>query len=72
MLPHNSNELRTILELIGQGGAQAIIADMRHIVSKLTHDLIMCESEREVVMLQGSIRCLTDLIDRYTRPSPPS
>jgi hypothetical protein len=69
MLPHNPSDLKTILELIGQQGCQSMISDMRHIVNKLTHDLIMAETERDVMILQGGIRVINDLINRYTRPA---
>lgn len=66
MLPHSKEHLRVVLECIGQSGVVAVIADMRHIVNRLTLDLIRSEDERETTLLKGQIRALTDVIDRYT------
>ncbi len=66
MLPHSKEHLRVVLECIGQSGVIAVVSDMRHIVNKLTQDLIRSEDDRESTVLKGQIRALTDLIDRYT------
>lgn len=66
MLPHSKEHLRVVLECIGQSGVMAVVSDMRHIVNKLTQDLIRSEDDRESTVLKGQIRALTDLIDRYT------
>lgn len=68
MLPHSSEALREVLAHIGGPGLIAVIKDMRHIVNKLTDDLINAESEREVALIQGQIRAIRDLVERYTRP----
>lgn len=68
MLPHSPSDLRVIYECIAHPGVMAILADLRHIVNKLTDDLVMAESDREVAVIQGKIRAVKDIIDRYTRP----
>lgn len=68
MLPHSKDALREVLAHIGGPGLIAAIKDMRHIVNKLTEDLVNAETEREVALLQGQIRAVRDIIDRYTRP----
>ena len=68
MLPHSNEALREVLAHVGGPGLIAAIKDMRYIVNKLTEDLINAETEREVALLQGQIRAIRDIIDRYTRP----
>jgi hypothetical protein len=53
MLPHSKEHLRVVLECIGQSGVMAVVADMRHIVNKLTQDLIRSEDERETLYSRG-------------------
>jgi hypothetical protein len=68
MLPHSKDALREVLAHVGTIGVVAILKDMRYFVNKLTENLVNAETEREVILLQGQIRAIMDLVDRYTRP----
>ena len=44
MLPHSSDAVREVLANMGTAGLIAVIKDLRHIVNKLTEDMIHAES----------------------------
>jgi hypothetical protein len=67
MLPHNKETLSKVGQYIGHPAIIAVNDDLRTTVSKLTEMLIIEENERTVVIIQGAIRALNELVDRYTK-----
>ena len=67
MLPHNKETLAKVGQYIGSTAIIAINDDLRSTVNKLTDMLIVEEDERTIIILQGAIRAINELVDRYTK-----
>ena len=67
MLPHNKETLSKVGQYIGHPAIVAINDDLRSVVSKLTDMLIIEENDRTIIVIQGAIRAINELIDRYTK-----
>lgn len=67
MLPHNKETLAKVGQYIGSTAIIAINDDLRSTVNKLTDMLIVEEDERTIIILQGAIRAINELIERYTK-----
>lgn len=68
MLPHNKETLGVVLQYMGHPALIAVNDDLRQVVNKLTDMLIQSEEDRTTAGLQYTIRALTELVDRYSRP----
>ena len=67
MLPHNKETLAKVGQHIGSTAIIAVNDDLRSTVNKLTDMLIVEEDKRTIIILQGAIRAINELIERYTK-----
>jgi len=67
MLPHSKEHLATIKGYGGTAVLLTVVDDVRHIVARLSEELVLAEDQWEIRVIQGKIRALTDLINSYSK-----